>query len=553
MLRHLSIRDVALIEHVECSIGTGMTVLLGETGAGKSIIIDALAAALGERMSADQLRSGARRAVIEATFTSDAPQLHALLAELDLAWDNADIVFRRELTASGTSRCFVNDTPTQAAVVRSLAAFLLDFHGQHDTHGLLHPSRHLTIIDAVGGLQEQATAMAAAWRNVVEARSALAALRARANSAEADRQRLQHQADEITNVNPQPNEDEEITVELRRAESSEFVVANATAFRDELYNASMSAYDRLSNAIRHADALAPFAPELARLRDDLANAMAICRDAAQEASGLADPEDFSPERIEELRQRLVQLQRLVRRYGSLDEARSEHARLLAALDEIDHVDEALDEAQATLEAHMSAATAVAADLSKRRRKVIATLASSISNALHEMGMPSAVVEIAHSKVDLGPNGIDAIEVLFTANAGESPRPLSKVASGGELSRVMLAIKRTMAVRGAIGTMVFDEIDTGISGKVARHVGEVMKELSTHHQILCITHLPQIASLADHVVRVEKQTTPTSTTVTATTVEGEDAILEIARLLSGVTVSEAAMDSARELMTSSQKR
>ena len=552
MLRHLSIHAFALIEHVECSFSDGMTVLLGETGAGKSIIIDALAAALGERMSADQLRTGARKAVIEATFRTTAPDVHALLTEHDLAWEQDELVFRRELSASGTSRCFVNDTPTQAAVVRQLAALLMDFHGQHDTHGLLHASRHLSIVDAVGGLAQHVASMTSAWRELAIAQSALQDLRARAETAEADKHRMAFLLEELSSVDPKPDEDEEIIVELRRAESSEHVVTAATALREALYTGTDTAYDRLSTALRQVDALTSFAPELARFRDELEAAMTLCREAAQSAAPLADPEDFSPERIEELRTRLMLLQRLIRKYGSLQEARATQDRLASAVHDVEHLDEALEAAHRHMTDCMKTARAAAAKLSKGRAAVIPTLAEAVTTALHGMGMPSARVEILHTSGELRSTGIDEIEVLFTGNAGEPPRPLSKVASGGELSRVMLAIKRAMAVRGAIGTMVFDEIDTGISGKVARHVGEVMKDLSAQHQILCITHLPQIASLADNVIRVSKHADGSSTTVTAERVYGDDAVLEVARLMSGVAVTEAAIDSARDLMTATKR-
>jgi DNA repair protein RecN (Recombination protein N) len=360
------------------------------------------------------------------------------------------------------------------------------------------------------------------------------------------------QLEELTSVGPKPDEDEQIIAELRRAESSEHVVTAATALREALYTGTDTAYDRLSTALRQVDALTSLAPELARFRDELEAAMTLCREAAQSAAPLADPEDFSAERIEDLRTRLMLLQRLIRKYGSLQEARATQERLASAVNAVEHLDEALEAAHQAMSDCMKTAKAAAAALSKARKAVVPTLTASVTTALHDMGMPSARVEITHATGELRSSGIDEIEVLFTGNAGESPRPLTKVASGGELSRVMLAIKRAMAVRGAIGTMVFDEIDTGISGKVARHVGEVMKDLSTQHQILCITHLPQIASLADHVIRVSKQVEGSSTTVSAERIYGDDAVLEVARLMSGVAVTDAAIDSARDLMTATKR-
>lgn len=564
MLRTLAIRDFALIEHIDLVFGPGMTVLLGETGAGKSIIIDALSAALGERMSADVVRTGTKKAIIEASFDpSEAVQ--AILAEHDLLWENAELVFRREIMASGTSRCFVNDTPVQASIARSLADKIMDFHGQHDTHGLLQHSRHLDVLDASAGHDDLLSAMSIAYTALSAARTQWRDTRAKAATADADIARLEFIRTEIATVRPLPNEDESIAEELHRAESSELVLSHAMAVRDMLLNGSPSAYDLVSQARVHLAALARFDSSLANVDDELHSALVVISEAAKAAGTYAEPEDFSPERLEELRTRLAVLQRLKRKYGSLQQAIDELARVEAELHLFEHYDDTLRTCEEAYREAQKDVGAVAVRLSKARTTFAKKFAQAVTTSLHAMGMPSAVfraevksndgvqadehpsVTVGTSQIHVTARGIDHVEFLFSSNAGEPLRPLAKIASGGELSRVMLAVKQAVAQRGQIGTLVFDEIDTGISGKVARHVGEVMKALSDRHQILCITHLAQIASLASDFIVVTKSEAASTTTVAASMIDRNAAIAEVAKLLSGVTVTESALESARELM------
>ncbi|HLP28300.1 MAG TPA: DNA repair protein RecN [Candidatus Didemnitutus sp.] len=548
MLRRLTIRSFALIDAIDLEIDAGMTVLLGETGAGKSIIIDALAAALGERMSADSLRIGAKKAIVEATFdTSALPAVRALLVENDLLWDSEDLVLRRELSASGTSRCFVNDTPAQVATVRELASHLIDFHGQHDTHGLLNATRHRDVLDAFALTQEIAGEMARAWDLFSAAKTRLADVSARARTADADRARLVFIHDEIAAIDPALDEDVQIAADLLRAESSEQVIVLASTVRDVLYAGDTSAYDLLQQAREALRNLLPFNTDLHSTLDDIEGALVTCKEAAATVAPMAEHEDFSPERLEELRQRQVLLQRLVRKYGSLDAAIQEQERTSAELDLLENLDAVVLDADAQVSASRTLADEVAKRIRKLRLKAAPALSASITAALAEMGMASASFHIQIDADELGPHGADRIEFTFTSNAGEPLRPLSKVASGGELSRVMLGIKRALAQHGRMGTMVFDEIDTGISGRVARTVGEVMTDLAREQQILCITHLAQIASLADHFVKVTKSEADGSTTVTAETIEKEQALVEIARLLSGAEVTDASISGAKELM------
>lgn len=548
MLRRLSIRSFALIDAIELEIGDGMTVLLGETGAGKSIIIDALAAALGERLPSDSLRNGTKKAVIEASFgIAEMDAIRLFLRVHDFEWESDELVLRRELTSSGTSRCFVNDTPAQAGVVREIAAMLIDFHGQHDSQGLLTTTRHRGVLDSYALSQEFASEMASTWNAFVLARKQNDEMALRARTADADRARLVFILEEISTIDPAIGEDEQIKADLLRAESSEQVILLASGVRSALYAGHDSAFDLIQQAQEALRKLIPFQAELSASLEDLEGALVACKETAASVGPLAEHEDFSPQRLEDLRQRQVSLQRLVRKYGSLDASIAERDKVSAELVLLENLDESLSNAETTKNERLREARAAAKQISAVRLKAAPVLSASITSALAEMGMPSAAFEIQISTVELGPNGIDGVEFVFTSNAGEPLRPLVKVASGGELSRVMLAIKRALAERELTGTMVFDEIDTGISGRVARTVGEVMKGLAAGQQIICITHLAQIASLAHHFIRVIKTETDGSTVVSAESIGHEQALVEVAKLLSGSEVTHVSLSGAKELM------
>lgn len=530
-----------------------MTVLVGETGAGKSIIIDALTTALGERTSASVVRSGAKKSVVEAVFSAAPHQGVAdFLLQHELQWDNDDLVLRREVMASGTSRCFINDTPVSASDAQELSEMLIDFHGQHDTHGLLNSRHHLSILDSVSANEELCAGMRQQWHRVTDARRILKNLIEQVAGIDELRSRLQFIIDDVGTIAAQPDELIRLAEELRRVESSETILMAASAARSMLYSDEHSAYDSIQQAKEKVKGLIQFDSSLSAVVTDLESAAAACREAAAAIAHLADPEDFSPEHLESLRQRQSQLQRLVRKYGSLENAIEMLASSRQQLAVLENLDEAILESERTIVAAEAQARQISDRLSQRRKDSAKVMCGSITESLMQMGMPSARFDVRFSKTELNTTGADEVEFLLTANTGESPLPLARVASGGELSRVMLAIKKVQALQGEVGTMVFDEIDIGISGRIARAVGDVMKNLCTRHQIICISHLPQIASLADTMIRVRKVENKYTTTVYAEEVTGEEAVLEIARMISGTLVTGEALEGARSLLGTSKK-
>ncbi|MBI2793226.1 MAG: DNA repair protein RecN [Ignavibacteria bacterium] len=553
MLTRLSIQSFALVDDIELDFRSGMTVLVGETGAGKSIIIDALTIALGERTSASSMRSGAKKSIVEAIFNVGSHQgVINFLSSHELQWDNDDLVLRREMLASGTSRCFVNDSPVPASVVQELSEMLIDFHGQHDTHGLLNAKNHLAILDSVSADEELCAEMRQQWNRVLDVRKLLKNLNDQAASIDEVRSRLEFVVNDIGTAAAEPDELGRIVEELRRAESSETIITSASTVQGMLYSDEPSAFDLIQQAKEKLLGLIQFDATLSAAVNELESAAETCKEAAGAVARLADPEDFSPERLEFLRQRQSQLQRLVRKYGSLDvaiETLTSSRRQLAILEDLDS---AILEAERSVGEAQTEARQTSNTLSERRKASAKQMCKSITESLQQMGMPSAQFEVRFNPTELSASGGDGVEFLLTANTGESPLPLARIASGGELSRVMLAIKKVQASKGSVGTMVFDEIDIGISGRIARAVGDVMKDLCSRHQIICISHLPQIASLADTMIRVQKVEDKNSTTVNAEEVVGEEAVLEIARMISGASVTSEALEGARSLLGTLKK-
>jgi DNA repair protein RecN (Recombination protein N) len=549
VLQRLTIRGFALIDEIDLEFHSGMTVLLGETGAGKSIIIDALAAAMGARVSSENVRQGARKAVIEALFDlSSRPAALEFIRQHELNWDSDQLVLRREIPSSGASRCFVNDTPAQASIVRELATLLIDVHGQHDTHGLLSTASHLAAFDAYAlPLGDDRRVMASAWQELAESRRKRDALERRILDADADRARLTFIHDEIASVAPAPDEDRLVSAELRRIESGEHVVGLATDVRDRLYSGDHSAYDQIRLSIEAARQLGQYDPSFESFVADLESALITCKEVAASASALADADDYDLARLEELRQRFTSLQRLIRKYGSLASAIDKLEEISQDLHDVENLDELLQDATDLVLRRETSALEHANRISQQRHAASASFGTTVQESLREMGMPSARFVVDIIRTDLGSTGFDAVEFLFSANDGDVPKPLARIASGGELSRVMLALKQTLLQRMPAGTVVLDEIDTGISGRVARTVGHVMQQISTTQQVICITHLAQIASLAQHFIRVTKTMTGGTTVVSARSIPHDEAQNDVAMLLSGSDISDAALESARELM------
>lgn len=549
MLRKLAVKNFALIREIELDFDAGMTILLGETGAGKSILLGALSAVLGTRVGQNPVFPGQRRCIIEATFFDISEDVCDLLATNSLAWENDALIIRREISDSGISRSFVNDTPVNTSLIRTLSPLLLDFHGQHDTSGLMQNARQLNILDSLLSDQSLIRQFSDNYARYAETVQVVAKIRDRIANADLRKSALDAIINEIAAISPADGEDIALEADLARAESSEVIVSSGNTALNALYLDSNSANNQIAEAISHLKRLTPVIPSLQPAISELESAAVSIAEIARELTSVVSGDDFAPEKIEQMRIRLAQLQRLRRRYGSIDDARKNWQDAVAELDSLDHAEFDLEQAMKTLQESESSVITSATSLSLARHDAAIRIADSVQQSLHNLGMAGGRFTVEISGNALTHNGFDNVRFLFSANSGFAPKPLAQAASGGELSRLMLAIKLCIADFHSPGTMVFDEIDSGISGRIAASVGAAMASVAENQQILCITHLPQIAASGDCFVHVFKDETDGQPTVNAIQVDRASATDLIASMLAGSLVTSTSVRAARELMKS----
>lgn len=561
MLCSLYIRDYALIEELEVEFGRGLNIITGETGAGKSIIVGALKMILGERASTEVVRSGARKAVIEGIFDeADVPPIVELLREN--AIDAGDeIILRREITSS-QSRAFINDTPATVQLLRSVASLLIDLHGQHEHQSLLHSETHLPTIDQVGNLGSLREEYEAVYEQVQALVRERAALAKRERELRQQRDLIRFQIEEIDRVDPQPDEEERLEDERRVLENAETLFQATNSIYESLYASDAAAHDVLVQARAELENLVRIDRTFEESLREIRSAEAIVAELARTLQDYNSGIEFNPERLEEIRVRSMALEALKRKYGGTLEAVLEHRRSIGETYElasdfegaIARLDERIEEARLKL-------TDAAVRLSDRRKQVAKDVEDAIVRELAHLGMTHSrfevrfdvvpqedgLIETPSGRVAARPGGMDDVEFYISTNVGEAPRPLAKIASGGEVSRVMLALKTILARSERLPILVFDEIDTGISGAMARQVGQKMHGLSRSHQIIAITHLPQIAALGDLHFRVSKSIADGRTRTEMVRLDESEHAGQLASLIAGGQVTEAALESARELM------
>jgi DNA repair protein RecN (Recombination protein N) len=550
MLTELRIRDYAVIDRLAITLGPGLNALTGETGAGKSIIVGALSLLLGARANADVVRVGAERAEIEGVFDVEGNDaVHDVLVQHGLEPEDGLLILRREIAAGGRGRVWVNGAAATVSLLGELGAYLVDLHGQHEHQSLLQPRQQRALLDAWSDALALADAVRREHERVRAAHTSLAELDARVRASEQRADFLRFQLEEIDKAKLKPGEEEELEAEAHRLEHAGELAGLAESLHAELYATETSVAARLTEVRRMLEQLVRIDPALGDWQETVQNALYGLEELGREMGGYASGVEHDPARLDELRRRQDTLFRLKRKYGpdledviaTADAARAE----LGALDS-----SALDRNQ--LERELAAATdalaGAAKKLSAARAKGGAKLAAEIGAVLPELGMAAARFNIELTPLPaVGASGAEDVEFRIAVNAGFDPRPLARVASGGELSRVMLALKTSLARLDGIPTLIFDEVDAGIGGRVANQVGEKLARVASHHQVFVITHLPQIASRADHHLLVQKVDRGG---VTATTVEpltGDLRVHELARLLGGDPESGVSLDHARELL------
>jgi len=561
MLTCLRVRQFAIVDEVEVNLGPGLNVVTGETGAGKSILVHALQLVSGGRARPEAIRSGADEAEVEALFDlSDQPEIRARLAELDLPTD--ELAVRRVVGANGRSRAYLAGRLATAGQLQALAAGLIDISSQHEHHSLADVRGHLAYLDAYARHPDLVDRTHAAWLAAAAAERARRDLVARLADRSEREELTRFQLAEMRRIDPRPGELDALVEESSRLQHAGALADVTRAAADALYEGEGAIAARLSRLAHELDAAARRDPRLSAWVRQIEGARLEIEDAALELGRYARGLVFDPARQAEVDERLHALQRLSRRYGgTLDAVLAARDRLEAELAVFDDVEGAVEEAARTASRAADDALASARALSASRAAAAERLGDAIGAELGSLAMGGARVEVALAPLDgdglvrdgvvLGPNGIDRAEFLIAPNRGEPPRALRKVASGGELSRSLLAIKRVLAGLGPVGTYVFDEVDTGVGGAVAAAIGAKLGEVGRHHQVLCITHQPQIAAYGDHHLCVAKQVVGDRTVSSIRPLSTEDRVDEIARMLGGAVVTPATRGAALDLLQQSR--
>ena len=562
MLRELHIKNVAVIDEASVEFGKGFNVLTGETGAGKSILIDSINMALGARSSRDLIRGGEEKAIVDTVFEIEDEATRAELEELGVEVEDGFVYINRTMTADGRSVCRINGRPTPLSTVRDAGRLLLNIHGQHDNHALLNPKLHLDFVDSYGGLTETKERYRAAYKAVRDIERELDEL-ARGEAEKAQRaDMLKFQIEEIDAAKLKAGEEEEL--ERRRSYLGNIgkIAGAASEAYEKLYSGEgmqQSAYDLISAALRSVGEAAEFDPDMEKRRGELSNILAELEESAHDLKNTADNADFDPNEINLIEERINLIYGLKRKYGSgIGEILEYGERARAELEKIENSDEYMARLSGELAAKKEELRAAAAELSKRRGEVGAELSERVNEQLRELDM-NVVFEVgiqpktdADGEAVYDAQGAEDIEFMISANPNEPMKPLAKIASGGEMSRIMLALKSVFADSDRVETLIFDEIDTGISGRAAQRVAEKLKSLSEKRQTLCITHLAQIASMADSHYLIEKNVDGERASTKVTPLGENERVRELARIIGGVKVTDLTLKNAREMLSMARR-
>lgn len=563
MLKSVYIKNYALVDEVEIQFGPGLNILTGETGAGKSILIGAIGTLLGERTSAGVLRPNAAKAIVEGQFElGRAPAVAEFLQERDLGQATEPLIIRREILQNGRSRAFINDTPVNLEDLAACADLLVDLHGQHEHQSLLKTASHLFFLDDFAGLSEMRRELNAIFQQIEKLRHELDALRSKEQTLLERRDFLNFQIQEIERINPQPDEEEDLLAEEKRLAHSAELQESCIRLIDSLYEMEGSVSEHLGVAVQILSSLQNFDSAFKTVQEDVESALISIEETVKFLQSYVSRIEINPERLEAVRSRLAEFSRLKKKYGVPIPAILEKKALLEAeLAQIDTLDEQIEALDNKLSSLREEYRTRAVELSTRRQQAVHDLQALIPQLLSEIGMPGTAFRVDLTRdsrpeswlvvddqaVQAYATGIDRVQFHISANPGQPLRPLAKIASGGEISRIMLALKSAIIHAVQIPVMIFDEIDIGISGRVAEAVGKKLRFLARNYQIICITHLPQIASAGEQHFLVEKHQKDGTTTTTIRPLEAAERERAIAQLLGGETITDAHLSSARDLL------
>ena len=548
MLQTLYIENIAVIEKSSIDFSGGLNVLTGETGAGKSIIIDAINAIMGQRTSREIVRTGASSAFVSAQFDEVNSAVRQKLAELGFGGDESELLLQRTLSALGKSTCKINGRPATAAMLREVAAGLINIHGQHESYELFSPETHIDYIDRYGRLLPALEDYKEKYKKYIILQKKLNEANSDESSRLSEIDLLSFQSKELFDADIQPGEEEALDTErssLMNFEKLSSLLNRAHMLLSGEDNSGCELVDMAANAMQSA---ANYSSDYEEISNTLTDVYYNLRDCAESVSDALDSLESDPERLEEIEERLDLINRLTRKYNcTADELPALAEEMQTRLEELLNYDRNRDELIAACSAAKEEAEQSARALSDKRRRTAAEFAEKVKAEMSFLNMPNVELVPFFEESALSPKGIDKMELLISANPGETPRPVAKIASGGELSRMMLAIKTVLAGTDTVDTLIFDEVDTGISGSAAEKVGLKLREVSSESQVLCVTHQAQIAALADHHYLIKKQVEQGRTFTEVQPLDHDGRVNELARIIGGVNITDAARSHAEDML------
>ena len=550
MLKHLYIKNFTLIDELDIELYQGFSVITGETGAGKSIILGALGLLLGQRADSKAIKQGAEKCVIEAHFDLSRYGMTDFFEENEIEYDAADCIVRRELTASGKSRAFINDTPVQLSLLKELGEQLVDIHSQHQNLLLNKQDFQLNVVDIIAGDEKEQQLYQQAYTQYHATEKELSALK---ESIEQNRQNadfLQFQFEELTQANLAEGEQEELEQKSETMSHSEEIKSALYEADNALSAEQTGVVGSLRTALSAMRQIEKVLPDASELVERLDSSYIELKDIAQEISSQMEHVDFDPAELDAINNRLDKLYDLEKKYHveTVEELIAKRDELKIQLGRIENSDEALAELQQKLAVQLTQAQKAAEILTQMRTKAAKQIEKEMQGRLMPLGMPNVKFSIEMTQEPLNVSGQDKVAFLFSANTSTPLQPISQVASGGEIARVMLSLKAMISGAVKLPTIIFDEIDTGVSGKTAEKMAEIMQEMGHHErQVISITHLPQIAALGSAHYKVEKEETAKGTISRMRKLSDDERVLEIAQMLSGSNVSEAAISNAKQLL------
>ena len=556
MITHIKIQDFAIIDHLDVDFHEGLNVITGETGAGKSIIIEAISTALGSRADTTYVRTGKDKAIIQLTLDASDERSQAFFEENGITPDD-EAVIKREINKTGKSVCRINGEIVPVSLLSKFCRSLADIHGQYDHQSLLNAEQHVFLLDSFGGpeLEKVRTTTEEVYHQYVDCSRQLNSLKNNLAAAQRQRDFMSFELDEINKIKPVLGEDDELAQRITLLENSQRIFERLSGAYELLFGEEQSVISQLNAVTHQLNDVAEFSADISGFNDQVSDAYYQLEDVAEELRRFKDNLTFSPEELEEAYKRQDLLDGLKRKHGGTLEAVLAYAKEVEqSLTKIDNADAEIEELTRNLGIYRDQLKLASSRLSQLRHDAAELMSQKINAELLELNFQNAqfVVDFKEQeKTVYTANGIDMVEFLISTNKGETPKPLAKIASGGEISRIMLAMKRITGELDHIPTLIFDEIVSGISGITASIVGKKLVQIAENHQVMCITHLPQIAACGEHHYKIQKTDNDESTVSTVVPLSEEERVDEIARLLGGINITETTRESAKELLALSK--